>query len=277
MLLVSPNCGDIATPNIETKTFPDGDRYVRIPSLNSCTGEVTILHRLYPNQNEAIIEALLIISALKEKGATVTLIAPYLPYARQDKAFLEGELKSAQLICKLLANAGCTKLITFDCHFLKKEGTHECNGLVIENRSFGRNLIEHVKKISGKTPIVISPDEGASYLTGVQGKSMKKVRGDYSKDSSHAVREIATMERSFEVKGKDVIIIDDMIASGGTMIRAVKNVRAGGASKVFCTATHGFFLKNSLEELLKIADALVVSDTIPTPQAIPLLKNALVR
>ena len=87
------------------------------------------------------------------------------------------------------------------------------------------------------------------------------------------------MERSFDVKDKNILILDDMIATGGTMIKAVENVKKGGARKVFCAATHGFFLNDSLDKLKKLSDGVFTTNSIPNDVAevdiVPLLKKAL--
>jgi len=269
MYLISPNFPEIAQPNIEFKTFPDGDSYVRIQSLAACKGkDVSLFHRLYPDQNGAIFQAILLLNVLKKGGVKPVLVSPYLPYSRQDKIFLEGEALSAEILCGLLANAGAKKLVTLDCHFLKKEGEFVYGGLKIENISANRLLIEHAKsKLGAEALEIISPDEGANYLvSGFGGKSMKKVRGEYEK-GKEAYRTVASMERSFEVKGKNVLIIDDMISTGSTMIKAVENVRKGGAKKVLCAATHGFFLKDSLAKLKAMSDGVFTTNSIPNPVA----------
>lgn len=124
---------------------------------------------------------------------------------------------------------------------------------------------------------VISPDVGASYLVEAYGgKSMQKVRGGYA-EGKEAYRKIEKLERGFEVKGKNVLILDDMISTGGTMIRAVENVKKGGAKKVLCAATHGFFLKGSLERLRSLCDGVFVTNSIPGPASevdfMPVLKE----
>src|SRR5262249_27974699 len=92
--LVSPNFSDIFTPNIEIGSFPDGDSHVRIPQLTDCAGrDVVVFHRLYPKQNTALMTLLLVLDSLKEAGAkTVKVVAPYLPYSRQYKKKLNGEV-----------------------------------------------------------------------------------------------------------------------------------------------------------------------------------------
>lgn len=269
MKLASPNFSDIMEPNIEIRLFPDGDSYVRIENPASYEGKhVQLYHRMYPDQNSSIFHALQILDTLKRVGAQTTLVVPYLPYSRQDKTFREGEALSAQLLCSLLANAGVKKLVTLDCHFLKKAGESEYAGLKIHNISANRLLVEHARSLLGGEEIeVISPDQGANYLvSSFGGKSMKKLRGDYE-EGKEAYRKIEGVEMDFDVEGKNVLILDDMISTGGTMIKAVGNVRNGKAKKVLCAATHGFFLKGSLEKLRAVADEVFTTDSIPNEAA----------
>jgi len=263
MDLVSSNFSDLLKPNIETKKFPDGEKYIKIPE--KVEEKVNLFHRLYPNQDEALIEVFLILSTLKQKEVEVTLIAPYVPYARQDKIFLEGEALSSEIICGLLSHSGVKNIVTLDCHFLKKEGEFQYNGLTIKNISMANPLIEHAKKKYDAPELeVISPDVGASYMTEAHGgKSMKKVRGEYN-EGDEAYRKIEKVESSYDFTGADVLVLDDMISTGGTMVRAVENVKKGGAKRVFCAATHGFFLKNSLEKLRDVSDGVFVTNSIPS-------------
>ncbi len=260
MDLISPNFSDLLEANIEIKQFPDGENYVRILEPVG-KGEVRLFHRLYPNQDQLLIQVFLILKTLKEKGAETTLVAPYLPYARQDKIWKEGEAFSSKYICEMLAWAGVEKLITFDCHFLKKEGEFEYNGLKIRNISLNRRLIEYAKKEFGKGLLVISPDMGANYMVGPGGKSMEKKRGEYI-EGNEAYRKIEEMNVDFEVKGKEVLIIDDIIAGGGTMIKAIENMKKHGANKIYCCATHGLFLKDSLERIKGMCNGIFTSNTV---------------
>ncbi len=275
---VSPNCADLMKPDIEMKTFPDGDCYVRIPGIAQLKGkEAVLLHRLYPEQDRSIFQAMLMLDTLRRAGAKPVLVAPYLPYSRQDKTFLDGEALSAEVLCRMLKSAGAERLVTLDCHFMKKEGRAEYGGLTIDSVSMGEALISHAKKLLGEEVEVITPDEGAGYLVEAHGgKSMHKVRGEYAQ-GNEAYRKIETLERKFEVKGNNVLILDDMISTGGTMVRAVENVKKGGARKVLCAATHGFFLRDSLQKLKASCDFVFATNTIPSPVSevdfMPVLKS----
>lgn len=267
MRLVSPNFKDIFEPNIEIGAFPDGDSNINVLDISACKGcEVTLFHRLYPRQNDTIIELLFILNALKKANAKVTVVAPYLPYARQDKVFLSGEVASAEVVCNLLHEAGCQKLITFDCHFLKKEGEFPYGNLMIKNISLNKELLGCAEAMAkGEKCEIVAPDVGASYLVESQdGKTMKKKRKLY-KDGKITYRHIEKMEYQFDVKDKNIVILDDMISTGSTMIKAIECMKKGGAKRVFCAATHGFFLHDSLDKLKSLSDGVFVSDTIPSP------------
>ncbi|MFA5412282.1 MAG: ribose-phosphate diphosphokinase [Candidatus Micrarchaeia archaeon] len=263
MRFVSPNCSDLYPPNIEMKQFPDGDDYVRLIDLKA-DGPVFLLHRLYPDQDKALMQAVLMLKTLKEKGYRTALVAPYLPYSRQDKIFKEDEAKSAEYVCEMLKWAGADRLITFDCHFMKKAGEAEYGGLKIASLSMGAELIEKAKEKFGGGFEVVSPDLGASYLVERSGgKSMEKVRGEYV-EGGEAYRKIEGMKADFEIKGKDVLILDDMISTGSTMIRAAETLKRKGAKRIAFAATHGFFLKDSLQTLRALGDVFV-SDSIQSP------------
>jgi len=268
--LVSPNFSDLFEPSIEAGKFPDGDTHVRIPGLAACKGqEVVILHRLYPNQNEALVELLLIMDAVRYQGAKkITVVSPYLPYARQDKQTVDGEIASAHVICNILAGAGCNRFVTFDCHFLNEEGDTVHGNLNITNISMSKQLIDQARKLFEGQPFeVIGPDDGAAYLVETSGGStLKKVRKNYEGDKI-AYRHIDSMEGKFDVKDKNVLLLDDMISTGNTMIQALEKMMDAGAKKVICAATHGLFLYNCLDRLRKRSENIYSTDSILSPQS----------
>lgn len=278
--LITPYCEDFGKSNITIKHFPDNESYVLIPEIESLKNKkVVIYHRLYPEPDKRIFELVLILSLLKEKTKNIELFAPYLPYSRQDKENKAGEAVSADVLCEILKNYGVKKLITYDCHFLPKPGDFTRGGLKIENRSAGPQLFAYAKKyFAEKNPgeefVVVSPDEGSSYFTenakGHAVHSLKKVRGESKTNEGetgiHA--DINTMEGEIDVEGKNVCILDDIISTGGTIVRAVEHLKSRGAKKIIVGATHGVFaghqiaekiLNNSCSELF-ITNAILVKD-----------------
>lgn len=281
VVLVSPNCADLVPqqpPLIVTKRFPDGESYCRLEGAENIPGRnVVIAHRLYPNPDGNIITLLQIMQVAKESGAKqIRLIIPYLPYGRADKQWLAGEAVSAKLIVRLLKERGAAEILTWNCHFLKKQGASEYEGIKIISMNAGDKLVEYLK---GKKPgaVVISPDVGAKYIAGESGLCMKKERGAYANDEK-AYRPIAKMEADFEVKGKDVILVDDLIAGGGTMVKATQKCLGMGAASVSCAATHGMFLDGALARLESAgAMKVVATDSIPNAAAEVSLKGDIAR
>lgn len=276
--LISPNFADLLEPNIEIGKFPDGNTHVRIPNIQECAGkEVMLFHRLYPKQNSTFVELLLLLEALKEHKARVTLVSPYLPYARHEKSILDGEIASAPVINRLIAAAGCEKLITFDCHFLNEAGEKKFGNLFIQNLSMGDELVAKAKEFfSGEDFEIIGLDEGAGYLVKNHGgKFMKKLRKEYEGKVDY--RPIEGMVCEFDVKDKNVLLIDDMISTGSTMITGIEKMKTCGAKKICVAAVHGLFLFDSPAQIAKLTDCVFSTDTITTPQAQVTIKDKLVK
>lgn len=262
--LITPYCSDFghakgrtSKPNIVIKKFPDTESYVLIPKINLLKNKkVTLCHRLYPEPEKRIFELLLILSKIKEKIKNIELFVPYLPYARQDRESKTGEVISADVLCELLKSYGVKKLITYDCHFLPSPGKFFRAGLLIENRSAGKQLFAYAKKYFGKDKFcVISPDQGSSYFIEnaqgfTEGFSFEKKR---KRNKKHGLEtEICSMECEADVKGKNILILDDIIATGGTIIHAIKHLKNLGAKKVIVGATHGVFAGEKIaEKILK--------------------------
>ena len=247
------------------KCFPDGDSYVRLPR-GVKGADLLIYSRCYPEQNSRLIELMLMISACRELGArSVRALVPYLPYARQDKRVLDGEAVSSRTICSLLSSCGLDELITFDCHFLKRPGSFKYEGLRIRNLTAAPALLKLAKK-GMRTPLVITPDQGAAYFAkGETGsRSMKKARGDYGRGKL-AYRRIASMKADFNVRARDVVLIDDIVAGGSTMLRAVQLCKRDGAREIVCACTHGQFLKHADVKIRRAgASRLIATDSIPS-------------
>ena len=268
--IISPNCADIAPPSVELKRFPDGESYCRLEKIEGLAGQnVVILHRLFPDPDQNLVTLLQMMYGAKENGVRdIFLIIPYLPYARADKIWLSGEVISAKLLIKLLHFAGAREIATWDCHFLKKPGIHDYENVRIHNLCNGPELVAFLRAASPDA-LVVSPDAGAKYLVGDEGLFMRKERGDYSKSSNQAFRPVAKMEADFEVSGKPVVLIDDMIAGGGTMVKATQKMLEMGAESVSCASTHGLFLHGALDKLHAAgATRIITSDTIPNPTAL---------
>lgn len=276
-LLVSPNCSDLAESNIEIKRFHDCENYVYIPNIDALKNKhVAILHRCYPDQDSRFVQFLQILSAVKPIAAKVTGIIPYLPYSRQDSISRPGENDSATMIIKILQCAGLDELITFDCHFLESGVTKKnIAGLNIENRSIVSDLLDYVKP-RVVDPVFIASDQGAAhFVEKLGGVSMEKTLGEYI-HGPLAFRQITSEKLDADIAGRDVILIDDMIISGETMIKAAQVLKKGGARRIVCAAVHGLLVGCAFDRIRAAgAKEIVVSDSVPSPAAVVSIKKRL--
>ncbi len=265
-LLVSQNSSYLFPASIELKNFPDKESHILVRDLESCRGQdVQVLHRCYPKQDSSLLQLFLVGKTVGKAARRMEAVIPYLPYARQDKVWKIGESLSAETICEMIAAAGFSSIATFDCHFVKKAGEVNYGGIKIRNFTLSDSLVSYFK---AKKPaaVFISPDQGAKYLVDeIGGASIVKRRGEYANHKKRAVRHVESLEvnGNLDVKGRDVVILDDMIAGGGTMIRATRAVLALGAASVCCGCTHGLFLGDAYTKLQSAgAEEIVASNTI---------------
>ncbi|MBI5001021.1 MAG: ribose-phosphate diphosphokinase [Euryarchaeota archaeon] len=240
---------------IESKRFPDGEGYVRI--LSDVSGEtVAIVQNTYPDQN--MVELFLLQDATRRAGAKrIITVVPYFGYARQDKQFQPGEAISASALAKLI-EAHSDATITVDLHNLN---TLASFSKPVANASVMKATGEFLK---GKADAILSPDKGsigrareAARVAGVQFDHIEKKRLDGST--------VQMTPKELNVRGKRVAIVDDIIATGGTMMKAAEQLRAQGATRVIAVCTHGLFTGGALDKLRQSFDEVHACDTLESP------------
>ena len=261
------------------KKFPDGENYIRIDSDLSGQ-DVLLVASMFPDQNSSLMEFLFLADACRDLGARkTTAIIPYFAYGRQDKQFQKGEALSLKTLAGLFKVVGIQKIITVESHFHRKPESFDFFGIPATNISAGKILLDKIKEKTGAELFVIGPDiESGKTVEFATGKKIMFKKEKICPECKKAAIECKCVgtNKNYEVKdlkgdidfdfrGKTVVILDDMIASGSTMVKAAEKVRADGAKKVICAATHGLFIGNSLKILQEKSDYLIVTDTIATP------------
>jgi ribose-phosphate pyrophosphokinase len=235
--------------------FPDQECYLRLES--EVSGEhVIIIENAYPDTG--FLECLLLKDALFENGAAkVSMVIPYLGYARQDQRFKPGEPISIRAVLGALTH-GVEQLVAIDLHkehslsFLPK-GTPGINLSAVEE--LGRYL-----KGQG-VDIIVAPDKGARGRA-TRAAAVAGCQSDYLEKTRLDGESVKIAPKDLQVKGKVVGIVDDMISTGGTIIKAADNLFELGAAKVFACCTHGLFIRNSLPMLQDHVDAVLCTDTL---------------
>ena len=236
---------------VTVKSFKDGEIYVKIDRSDLKHKQITLVSA-FPPPAENLMETLLLLDALKRLGACIHLIITYFGYARQDRADT-GEALAADVIAKMLAQVDMVSIIDPHGNYLK---------------SFSRFIyvmpIEPFLPFIDKSNLVIvSPDKGAverskkwQKLLNVPIACLEKQR------PAHDV--VQTLSMTGSVSGKNVLMVDDIISTGGTIIEAAKFLKAHGALRIIVAATHGVFAQDALEKIEKSPiEMILVTNTLP--------------
>lgn len=239
--------------NVESRRFPDDECYVRIHD-NLDGEEVILVQTSYPD--EKLIELFLLQDAVKEFDVkNLVTVIPYYGYARQDKKFNVGEPISAKTLAKHI-QLSTDSLITVDIH---EEGILSWFDIPAKNISGMPQLGAYLKNLSPDT--IIAPDKGALDLA----KMVAEVIGcewDYLEKTRIDGEKVEMKAKNLSVAGKKVAIVDDIIATGGTIVKATEQLKSQGAKEVYAACTHGLFAKNALSRLQGVCDNVISTDTI---------------
>jgi ribose-phosphate pyrophosphokinase len=247
--------------NIELRIFADGESKIRLD--NMAKKNCIIIHSTYPPTDQHLMQLFMIMYKCKEDGAKdICVVSPYLAYTRQDKVFVNGEIITINLVGKILASLGITKLITID--------SHKPNAL---NYSFATidltaipSLSSYVKyNLTMNDPIVISPDEGGmerakkfAELINANSLSLVKTRDRFTGDVSVSLLDQGTL------KNCDALIVDDMISTGTSIIKTAELLKKYHIGDVYAICTHALLLDDAKQKLLNAGIKEVIStNSIP--------------
>ena len=225
-----------------TVRFPDGECYTRI-DRESLDDDVAIVQSTYPDGN--LVEMLLLEDVAKRlKARTITLVIPYFGYARQDRVFKNGEPESAKVMCEILG-LKADRVITVDLH--KEDTLKEFAHCKTKDVKAAAAIADYFK--DKKIDIVMSPDIGAAGRAKDVGERMG-VEYDHLNKTRISGTEVQIKPAKADCKGKNVLIVDDMISTGGTIVAATEQLKKAGAQSVTVACTHGVFVNNALQRLM---------------------------
>jgi ribose-phosphate pyrophosphokinase len=221
-----------------SKTFSDGERYVRIEE--AVRGAAWVIANTNPPA-ENILELLFLLDALRRQRAEINLFIPYFAYARQDRITRKGECLSAKVISDLLLYFKPRRIVVFHMHSRRIRRYLDYEDLL---------PLQLVSPLAIGTDALVAPDRGGVPFAKTVGREcgLPVILIEKKRITD---RMVEVMEISGRVKGKRVMIVDDMIATGGTIIRATEKLLSEGAREVEVYATHGIFSGDAREVLEK--------------------------
>lgn len=246
--------------------FSDGEIRVKVPE-NVRRRHVIIIQPTCPPVSDSLLELVFMIDAAKRSSAEeVTVVVPYFGYARQDRKEMPRVPISASVVASIIENAGADRIVTLDIHSEQQQGFIKGPW---DNLYGSYSLIPEIKKRKLKNLVVASPDKGGvGRATGYARLLRATGVAIIYKDRDVSVNNMSSaLAMIGEVAGKNVLLVDDMIDTGGTIAHAVQHIKEKGAKKVIVCATHGLFSGNAPDTFQnKNIDEIIVTDTVPLRQ-----------
>jgi ribose-phosphate pyrophosphokinase len=251
---------------LETRRFPDGEKYLRV--LEDVKGEdVVIIQSIHHAPDELLVEYLLLVDTLKDLGAKKVIgFIPYFAYARQDERFHAGEALSFKTVCKLLESVGTDEVYTIDTHQHRVLKSTDVFSIPSHNLTAMPLLADYISKSGAlKKPLVIGPDTEAEQWAKIAADRLgtdydifeKKRLGD---------EHVEVRPRKASAKDRDVLIVDDIISTGGTIVEALKILFSQGAKRIDVACTHPILASGALSKIYEAgAQTVIGTDTVPSP------------
>jgi ribose-phosphate pyrophosphokinase len=276
---------DIQLTDPRSRLFPDGEINVKIE--DSMRGhDVFVIQPTSPPVNDHYMELFIILDALRRASAgRVTAVIPYFGYARKERKTQPREPISAKLMANFITLAGADRLLLFDLHAEAIEGFFD---VPTDHLSPHRIFSEHLKSLGLKQITIVAPDAGG-------GRRAEAVANDLGAPIAFGYKRrpdeqsVEVIAISGDVKGRDCVVVEDIITTGSTVSKLAVALRQLGANRVLIAATHPVLSGDAMEKLRNAdVEEVIVTDTVPIPpekmspslkvlSVAPLLAEAIIR
>jgi len=259
----------------EVRIFPDGESKITLSGKLSKRKSI-VVQSIYPPVDTNLVQALSLISKAKEVSSEVIAVIPYMGYARQDREFLPGEIVTMKVLGKLFKGAGASKIIAVDIH--SRIGFKHFT-IKTKNVTAIPDLVQYFKKLSLKNPLVVSPDQGGKDRA---KEFAKKFESEYialekKRDRKTGKVKIKT-KNSDKVTGRDLILVDDMISTGGSIIKATQFLKKQKCKRVYVACTHALLMNDAEKKIKKAGVTRIVSaNTIPGKTSVVDVSSTIVK
>ena len=247
---------------VASKVFPDGESYVRLEGSLEGEDVAIVQTTCPPAQDGRLFQLAFMADAAKRGGASrVTAVVPYLAYARQDKMFLAGEGISVETVARMLKAAGIDEFLTVNIHSEQALGQFPFPAKTVSAIPL---LAQYFVDKGFKGAFALSPDKGAMYIAKQAQEVLGGDAGHLDKMRDRYTGQTKQTAEGLNVKGQTVIIFDDIISTGGTIVGAAKILREQGAKHVFCACVHGLLIGDAEKRILEAGvEEIVGTDSVP--------------
>ncbi len=261
-------CAHMGIPlgEVTIEDFPDREINLKV-ECDVRGADVFVVQPTCPPVHDNLFELLSFIDCLRRASAeNITAVIPYFGYARKDRKD-EGRVPiNAKLVANLITVAGATRVLAIDLHAAQIQGFFD----IPVDHLFARPvLMEKVRELGADNPVIVSPDVGGTKLARAYAKELKAELAIVDKRRISGDRTVVENIVG-QVEGRDVVLVDDMISTAGSITDAARIAKEKGAKKVYIVATHGVLCGNAVQRLDDCpAEVILLSDTIPHDDAKP--------
>jgi ribose-phosphate pyrophosphokinase len=247
---------------VVSKIFPDGESYVRLEGSMQGEDVAVVQTTCPPAQDGRFLQLAFMADAAKRGGAgKITAVVPYLAYARQDKMFLSGEGISVETIARMLGAAGVDELLTVNLH---SENALSKFPFPAKTASAISLLANYFVEKGYNKAYALSPDKGAMYIAYEAQQVLGGNAGHLEKQRDRYTGQTTQTGKGLDVKGQTVIIFDDIISTGGTIVGAAKILHELGAAHVFTACVHPLLIGDAAKRILDAGvEEIVGTDSVP--------------
>ena len=266
-------CLDTPFAEVVCGRFSEGE--IRVQIVSNVRGkDVFIVQPTCPPTNDNLMELLVLIDAAKRASAKrITAVIPFYGYARQDRKDQPRVPITAKLVANLITAAGVDRVLCMDLHASQIQGFFD---IPVDHLYAINNICEYFEQMNLKNLVVVSPDVGGIRMARAYAKRLGAGLAIIDKRRM-SPEETEVMNILGKVKGKNAVLVDDLVATGGSLIEAIKALKGVGVEKVYAAVTHGVLSGPAIDRFKECKDLeeLVITDSIPLPKAkrIPKIKQ----
>jgi ribose-phosphate pyrophosphokinase len=258
---IAQNIG-IEVGNATVSSFPDGETFVKIEE-NVRGEDVYLVQSTCPPTNHNLMEMFIMIDALRRASASrITAVIPFYGYARQDRKDQPRVPITAKLVANLIVTAGATRVLTMDLHAQQIQGFFD---IPVDHLYAAPVIYEYLKKKNIPNLVVVSPDVGGIKMAYAYAQFLEAELAIVAKRRKSA-SEVESMGIIGDIEGHNVLMVDDLTETAGTLTQAAALMKKSGARKIFACVSHALLNDTGIERLRKSnIDELITTDTVLRP------------
>ena len=244
------------------KPFPDGETFVKVEE-NVRGEEVFIVQPTSPPTNHNLMELFIMIDAMRRASAKrITAVLPFYGYARQDRKDQPRVPITAKLVANLLVAAGANRILTIDLHAQQIQGFFD---IPVDHLYAAPVMYDYLRKKHLKELVVVSPDVGGLKMAHAYAQVLEAGLAIVAKRRKSAT-EVEAMAVIGEIKGKNILLVDDLTETAGTLTQAGALLKKKGAKQILACVSHAILSDVGIERLRKsVIDELITTDTVQRP------------